>query len=432
MARVRTDADKIRAGLFVLVALAAAFTIVLILAGAGDALKARTRYQVFFPLQTSTEGLEAEAPVLVNGRPVGVVKRIRLELDSTNNLTDGVYAEILVDKKITFYGEPIALLNRPLLGAGATINFPTVGSVGEAPVAPEGATFPGMIAPPGFLAQAGYGPEQQNQLQDILRRGSQLAEELEQIAREFRDEALPDLRAMVSTTRERLDGWFATGDRIVGNIDGAVARFPGIAQSVEEGVRDARAMVTDARSLVEDNRERVSTTLENARAASERMHSLLESFERDTKPAIDAMVLDAQRTAESARAAVERADALLAESSPALRRTVASARLAADQLKFTLEEVRRAPWRLLYRPDTRELEFELLYDSARIYAQAVSDLRDASAALEAASDAAEARGRPLSPAQAAEMGARLDRAFQSYEQAERAFLDLVIGQRQRR
>ena len=143
------------------------------------------------------------------------------------------------------------------------------------------------------------------------------------------------------------------------------------------------------------------------------------------------MVLDAQQAAESARRAIERADALVAESSPALRRTVSSARLAADQLKFTLEEVRRAPWRLLYRPDTRELEFELLYDSARIYAQAVSDLRDASAALESASDASQASGRPISPQRAQELGARLDAAFAAYEQAERAFLDLVISERRR-
>lgn len=431
MARVRTDADKIRAGLFVLVALLAAFTIILILAGAGDALKARTRYQVFFPLQTSTEGLEADAPVLVNGRPVGVVKRVRLELDPSNDRPDGVYADIVVDRAIRFYGEPVALLNRPLLGAGATLNFPTIGEVGAAPVAPEGAVFPGVIAPPGFLAQAGYGPEQQNQLQDILRRGAALAEELEQIAREFRDEALPDLRHLVSTTRERLDGWFDTGDRVVANIDGAVAKFPGIAQSVEEGVRDARLMISDARGVIADNRERVQTTLDNARAASEKINALIDAFQNETKPLIDSLVLDAQQTAESARRAVERADALLAESSPALRRTVASARLAADQLKFTLEEVRRAPWRLLYRPDTRELEFELLYDSARIYAQAVSDLRDASAALESASDAAQASGRPISAERATELGARLDAAFGAYEQAERAFLDLVIGERRR-
>jgi hypothetical protein len=152
----------------------------------------------------------------------------------------------------------------------------------------------------------------------------------------------------------------------------------------------------------------------------------VESLRTDTKPTIDAMLVDARSAMESTRKAVERADALLAESSPSLRRTVANARLASDQLKFTLEEVRRSPWRLLYRPDTRELEFELLYDSARIYASAVSDLRDASAALEEASASANATGSTLSGRRAEDLNAELTRAFESYRAAERAFLDLII------
>lgn len=428
MARQRSDADNLRAGLFVLVALVAALTVVLILAGVGDKLKRRTRYHVYFPLQTSTEGLEVDAAVLVNGRPVGVVDRIRLELEPSNNEPDGVYVDILVDQSVRFYGEPTAYLNRPLLGAGGTLNFPTIGAVGRAAVAPAGSIFPGAIAPPSFLTQAGYGPEQQEQVQDILRRGAAFAQELESMVKEFRGVAYPQLTSIIDDTRARLNGWYDAGDRIVASVDAATSKFPAITTKIEANVDDAGVVIASARDMLSENREGVRQTVENARLATERFNDLAASLQTDTKPTIDAMLTDARGAVESARRAVERADGLLAESSPALRRTVASARLAADQLKFTLEEVRRSPWRLLYRPDTRELEFELLYDAARIYAAAVGDLRDASASLEAATEAASAQGTTLTARNAEALNAELDRAFQAYQAAERAFLDLIVQQ----
>ncbi|MGP1309061.1 MAG: MlaD family protein [Phycisphaerales bacterium] len=426
MARQRSDADNLRAGLFVIVALIAALVVVLILAGVGDKLKRRTRYIVYFPLGSDPAGLEIDSQVLVNGRPVGVVDDIDLELDPSNQRPDGTYFEILVDRKIRFYGEPTAYLNRPLLGAGATLTFPTIGAVGSAPVAQAGSVFKGAIAPPSFLAQAGYGPEQQAQVQDILTRGSSFARELEEMIREFREVTYPQFADIVSEADARLGGWFDSGDRIVSNIDRTTERFPAIAESIEQGVSDARGVVASAQGIVDENREGVRSTVDNAREATERFNTLVADLQRDTKPTIDRMLTDAQSAMQKARDAVERADTLLAESSPSLRRTVANARLASDQLKFTLEEVRRAPWRLLYRPDTRELEFELLYDAARIYAQSVSDLRDASASLEAASAGATGSASTLSARRAEELNEELNRAFSAYKEAERAFLDLII------
>ncbi|MFI4871167.1 MAG: hypothetical protein ACIARQ_05090, partial [Phycisphaerales bacterium JB061] len=68
---------------------------------------------------------------------------------------------------------------------------------------------------------------------------------------------------------------------------------------------------------------------------------------------------------------------------PGILRTLANARLASDQLRLATIEIRRNPWKLLARPDTKELREELFYDAARVYATAASDLQDAGASLEA-------------------------------------------------
>ena len=49
-----------------------------------------------------------------------------------------------------------------------------------------------------------------------------------------------------------------------------------------------------------------------------------------------------------------------------------------------LDEIRAQPWRLLKQPDKDDLMREPIYAAARSYADAVSDLRAASEALEAA------------------------------------------------
>ncbi len=423
MARQRSDADNLRAGFFLLVALFAAITVVLILAGVGEKLKRRTAYTVFFPLGSDPTGLEIDSQVIVNGRPVGVVAGINLDLDPSDVTADGTYYKILVDRRIRFYGEPTAYLNRPLLGAGGTLNFPTIGDVGTAPVAQAGTQFRGAIAPPSFLAQAGYGPQQQAQMQDILTRGASFANELESMVKEFREQTYPRITEMIAGTQTHLDGWLQSGDRIVANVDQATTKLPEISDSVDQGIQEARSVIASAQGVIDDNRANVQSTVQNAKDASARFNDLIASLQTDTKPTLDAMLTDARAAMETARKTVEHADALLQESSPSLRRTITNARLASDQLKATLEEVRRSPWRLLYRPDTRELEFELLYDSARIYAQAVSNLRETSSSLEIAANAPAGQ---LSAARAEELNAELSAAFEAYKAAERAFLDLII------
>ena len=41
-------------------------------------------------------------------------------------------------------------------------------------------------------------------------------------------------------------------------------------------------------------------------------------------------------------------------------------------------EVRRSPWKVLYQPDVKEVEHELLYDATRSFAMATADLKAAS------------------------------------------------------
>ena len=105
------------------------------------------------------------------------------------------------------------------------------------------------------------------------------------------------------------------------------------------------------------------------------------------------------------------------EESPGVRRTLSSARLAADQLKHATAEIRQSPWRLLQRPTTRELESELIYNAAAMLSSAASDLQTASAALRTVDQSA-------SDEDVARLVGDVTKAMGAYREAEAALMAL--------
>ncbi|HOI55302.1 MAG TPA: hypothetical protein PLP01_08645, partial [Phycisphaerae bacterium] len=62
--------------------------------------------------------------------------------------------------------------------------------------------------------------------------------------------------------------------------------------------------------------------------------------------------------------------------------TFSNMRQTSEQLRAASIEIRRAPWRLLHRPDDRESDTLNIFDATRNYAVAAGDLRSTTANLE--------------------------------------------------
>jgi hypothetical protein len=122
---------------------------------------------------------------------------------------------------------------------------------------------------------------------------------------------------------------------------------------------------------------------------------------------------------------VNKIKTLFDEQQPNIRRTLANLRLSSDQLRDTLTEVRRAPWRLVYRPDLRELNYELLYDSARSYAGAVSDLRATTESIESLLASGQ-NGPTIQDGTLEQLLTQLKDAHENYTQAEQAFMEQLL------
>lgn len=409
MSRPRGSTNNVKAGIFVVVTILIAFSVVVTLSGVRDRIKPRDSYIVRFDIGVGAGGLEPGSSVLVGGRPVGRVAKIELRTESVSDaLPPGIDVTILVDKNIRFYGAPGAAptgyIERPLLGSGGEVNFTSVGDPSRHPRLPVGSVLPGTLAPPSFLAQAGYGDEQAQQLRNILRRADEITE---------------NVNATVSDVRGRSSKWLDDVDHMMTRGREFADDLPRLASEARERLDQLEDIFNKARAVIDDNRDKIDAIVDNTKEATEHGRDLLANLNEETRGLLNDMLREGREAAASSREAVERLDTLLIEQTPTIRRAFANARLASDQLKLTLAEVRRAPWRLLYRPDTHELEFELLYDAARTYAVAASDLRAASESLQSITGATD--GAAVEDALDA-----LRRSFNVYREAERRFLDMVI------
>lgn len=421
-------ATHVRAGAFVFVSLVIFVVLLISLAGGSDLWRRTTGYVVRFPLETGAAGLEIGSDVRVGGRSVGAVARIDLAYDDAGRPPVGVDVSINVERSIPVFPDAVAFLERPLFGSASVINFPSLGGADATQkTLGAGGRIRGEIAPPELLRNAGYGSKQSEQLFSILDRFDKITKSAEALTNDFVERIFPqfeqaagDVSALTADVRARSGGWFDNTDEILGE-------FVTISRETNAAVADARAFISDVRGVVDENRDSFNATVANIERATERADALLARVNDETLDLLNGMLEDGRARVADAGEIIDRASSLLREEEPEIRVAMANLRLASEELKLTMGEVRRSPWRLLYRPKTKELEYELLYDSARTYASAVSDLRAASEALESVLGSDGSRlatgGQPIE-----NFIQRIAAAFERYRHAEETFLDTLLKQ----
>lgn len=426
----RSSRNNLLAGILFVVSLALAVAVVISLSDLGERLTPMNAYKVRFPLAIGAEGLKQGSLVKVGGQPVGRVVGWEFDRSGPDDDPTGILVGVKIRADVRIYSDAVVNLHLALLGSNSYINIPNLGgprsSAGsssssesardgkptadgqpppprsEAPAAAlaNGATIEGRLAPPAFLEQAGYGPEQVTKVQAAIDGISRMVADAEVQWNTSVRETLAGVRAVVADAQAAWPGW---RDRVTAVLD-----------NIRAASEDARAGVESARAMIDENRPRVGQALQDVealarKASTEGWDSVMAMLERGRKGVDDFADV------------AERSDRLLRESVPQLRTTVANARLASEELKLTLAEVRAAPWKLLAKPTGRkELENEVLYDAARAYAVAVSNLKATATALESV---AAADGGPDDKEQVAALVSDLQDAFARYREAEKRFLD---------
>lgn len=414
----RSQKNTFLTGLLVIFAIGASVVIVVVLSGVLDTLGTSV-YTVRFDLATNVGGLQPGAEVRLGGKHIGVVNAV--EFVEEGGKVTGIDASIRVNKDLEIRDDAVVYLELPLLGSQGVINFPTLG---EGTALAENDVLLGQLAPPSFLAQAGYGDDQRADLQNILDKTSGFADRLDAMGTSAQT-TIDDARAMVADARSKWDTtWSPRVDRVTDNLDKTVAKGPQLADDLRGRLDEIQELLATAKGVIDDNRASIDETVENVRSATSNADDFTQRLNGELTDRFVELLDTGKAELEKAGDAVAKAGEIMDEQRPNIRKSLANFRLSSDQLRDTLIEVRRSPWRLLYRPDTRELEYELLYDAARTYAGALSDLRASSEALEQIVIAQQG-GTVADPELVNELLAALENAFDGYRDAETLFIERI-------
>lgn len=396
--------NNVKVGVFVTIALMLAVAIIIALTDVTSALsRSTTQYTISFTVASGVSNLKPGAEVRVGGYPMGAVLDVRP--DTATQPFSRILVDFDLESDVTLYDNAMILLSTPLLGADAWLDCYSVGdpSTGGAPLA-EGGTVTAIesvgllttLLGPGNASRAGDIVEG---IQETVRNAESLTGRLDDVAgtlqqrgllnaalgsarEEEADAIVDDLHAAMENSRavtedlrtistqvrtEQWPQWAVRIDELLAWTDSAMQTF-------DDALEEGRLLFSDVRATVNDNRPAIDSAISNTNAFTERLNTEL---------------------ADKAVAVLDRGHAGLDEATALLQRlredyegwstnvgeALADASLASQQLKLAMIEVRRSPWKVLYRPTQDELEHELLYEATRSFAVAAADMKAASASV---------------------------------------------------
>lgn len=375
----RGSRNNALAGLLVIGAILASLVVVSLLGGWYETI-GKVHRRVVFDIHEGVAGLKPGSEVRLGGLKVGQVSAVFPRM-SGGDVT-GMEVDIQIDGKAApLRKSAVAFLEQALLGSNSNLNF---ASLGDGPALTEADEIDGQVAAPGFLAAAGYGDEQRTKVQTII---------------DDTEATVKKIKAEVDEFAAKREKWYGDFDAMTGDgrkvMSGAASfvekDLPDSRDRANAALDEAKGLMTDGRALIAEHKESIAATIRNAEAGTQSYREVGDRLKSQTMDMIEGLVSDARTKTnaalDGASTVLQKMDASVSENAPVIRAAIAKLRLAGDQTAATVAEVRRSPWRLVYRPDKRDYDFELLYDSARAYAQSVSDLSSASESLKGLSDA---------------------------------------------
>jgi ABC-type transporter Mla subunit MlaD len=431
-----SNRNNVLAGLFVIASIVLGVWVAFMLTDRGPGAGGMPFF-IRFSIDEGAAGLQRGSPVLLGGVQVGRVKGVAFETTPNGEAT-GIKVEVEVRPDVVLNEDAGVYLEKPLLGSLSSINIASVGSPlmsgfqGASARIEKGDVVMANLAPPGFLAQAGFGPEQVRQLQSTLKGLEKSVVNVEQLIDKGSPEitaAVSDMRATVTQARASFSEWDASVKRTLASAEGAAAEVEKASKQAEPLMTDARAavasgraMLDDARAIVSDNRGRIEEIIANVNDATGKINT-------ETVMLLNDALRDARGAMSQAQQAIGDVQSLIAEQRPNIRAGMANFRLTAEQLKLTAVEVRSQPWRLLHQPTNKELSSQVIYDATRSYAEAASNVRSAAEVLSELS----LRPGTMSDAELTkklgEVGQELVNSMQDFRKAEDGLLQKLIEQK---
>ncbi len=178
-----------------------------------------------------------------------------------------------------------------------------------------------------------------------------------------------------------------------------------------------------------ENQTKTDRILDDVMATSGAVREITARVNEQTIDKVEELLDTGQAALEAARVVMEDVGREFDYWTPDVRAALGDIRLAAQSLKFAGIELRRSPWKILYQPRKSELEHELLYEAARSFAVAASDLKAASESVQRVMDRHADRLND-DPQIVERLNAYLLDSLDGYEKAQQRLIDVLLTDEQ--
>jgi ABC-type transporter Mla subunit MlaD len=336
--------SELKAGVFVLATLAILLAIVVWLGASKFFTPSQGQAWFYAEATAGPQGLASDYKVVINDVPVGEVDRVFLDQDMKRTY----YVVNLTRPGIKIHSDAeVTIASSSMLG-GSMLAVKTFGSP-DKPLADEKNPVKlsgGMAA---ALNKAADTVERELDEANPKSMISQLKGTVSQL-----NTASTDIAAIAGYLKPEMDP--KTKDSIAANLKSTMRNLSTMSSTIDHYVQD------DLGKLIVKIRDIATVVL---------------------------------KTANNLDVTSEKIKLFMVANSPALDETMSNMLAVSANLKAASTEIRRNPWRLLYQPDKKEVDSVNLYDAARAFDDAATQLNTAVTKLAAlrgqADDGAEAQ-----------------------------------------
>jgi len=367
------DRNAFVAGLFILISFALILGVLFLIHGQG--MGPKRIYAASFKLTDDVGGLAIGDQVRLGGVAVGVVKDLQFSGLESNE--PHVLIHFSLPASTTIHEDAIIRAQNGITGT-SNLNLE---SIGGGKLLNEGETLTGRPDPKSeFLA------------------------------------GLPKVNETVASFKTTADSSTTLVRHLNDKIDPVVEKYNGVAKNAGEAMAEARDLIGDSKP---DFRGTIKNLNVTTGSIKDKLPGILDQFSAaltkvDTalttaKGALD----DIQKTVANTREVSGTLREVVSGNRGRLDSIVTGLKATSDNLKATSIEVRRSPWRLLYKPSPDEMGNLNLYDTARQFSEGAASVSDAATALRDA-----LKDPQTDKAQLQKLVDRLDETFKGFRLVE--------------
>ncbi|HVT89940.1 MAG TPA: MlaD family protein [Tepidisphaeraceae bacterium] len=385
------ERNAFKAGIFMVASLITIVVIIVSIKGVGQFVQPNQVGTIRFTLQDDIGGLAAGDDVRIGGAKVGVVRSV--DFDAADAAKPTIAVRYVMPKRFVLHPDAFVQIQSTVTGV-SVLNFT---SLGTGDVLKEGQDLVGQ--PAALTALLNSAPEITAVIHDV------------------RANTLPKVNSTIDTYR-------GTGESATDFVKALRSKLDPIMERYNVVMDTAKAALQNISDVFGDTKADLRTTVANLKDATgtvkDKLPGLMDKVDgllTKVTAAVDdtgQALQDVKKIAANTRDVSATARSVLVNNRGKIDAMIASLKITGDNLKNATAEVRRSPWRLLYKPSADEMANLNLYDSARQFAEGAGQMNDAATALRDA-----LKDPNIDQARVQTLIEKLDKSFENFNGVEK-------------